>query len=109
MATPTSSSSSSSINCIASTRFRPTKIRRIDPSLNPNISVDMAQNRSVRSSTISKTVYADRMRILAQKKARSRAPMRPPIKHTFTQKELLLDALLTEVTLYRRFITKTYE
>lgn len=65
--------------------------------------MDLGQNRTVRSSTIVKTLTADE----ARKKAASvkpRAPTRIPIKHKFTQKELLLDALLTEVSFYFRKI-----
>jgi hypothetical protein len=56
----------------------------------------MSSKRAVRQSTNNKTKEA----LSAQKRAssmKSRVRFRPPIKHQFTQQELLLDALTTEV------------
>ena len=54
------------------------------------------QDRTIRSSTKEKTQIADelRKRLAASKSHKS---VRAPMKHKFTQKELLLDALVTEV------------
>ena len=56
----------------------------------------MTRDRALRQSTQHKSKAADEYR-LAKAKAKARTRTRAPIKHKFTQKELLLDALLTEV------------
>ena len=58
--------------------------------------LSLNSNRAVRSSTTAKTLSADKARKLKQLEMKKRAPSRAPIKHKFTQKELLLDALSTE-------------
>jgi hypothetical protein len=51
--------------------------------------------RAIRQSTKEKTVDSD----VARRKAfKIKIKSRPPLKHQFSQKELLLDALETEVT-----------
>jgi hypothetical protein len=69
---------------------------RVDPALS---SIDVSlltSTRTVRKSTNEKTKETDaEQKRLARIKSRVR--FRPPIKHQFTQQELLLDALDTEV------------
>jgi hypothetical protein len=60
-------------------------------------SADIEQSRSVRSSTKSKTEQAEKIRNILAVTKPTRI-MKSPIKHKFSQKELLLDALLTEVS-----------
>ena len=66
------------------------------PRLDKTSLLNINSDRAVRSSTIAKTESADKARKLKQQALKSRAPVRAPIKHKFTQKELLLDALSTE-------------
>ena len=69
---------------------------RVDPALS-GIDVSLlTSTRTVRKSTNEKTKETDaEQKRLARMKSRVR--FRPPIKHQFTQQELLLDALDTEV------------
>ena len=50
--------------------------------------------RAIRQSTKEKTVDSD---VARQKAFKIKIRSRPPLKHQFSQKELLLDALETEV------------
>ena len=62
-----------------------------DDSMN---SMDSQQSREIRSSTKKKTAEAEKLRRVAALK--SPRLSKTPIKHKFSQKELLLDALMTE-------------
>lgn len=60
-------------------------------------SVTFNAARAIRQSTKEKTVDSD----VARRKAfKIKIKSRPPLKHQFSQKELLLDALETEVTFF---------
>lgn len=58
----------------------------------PAIMVNEA--REIRQSTKEKTVDSD---VARQKTSKMKVKTRPPLRHQFSQRELLLDALNTEV------------
>jgi len=53
-------------------------------------------DRAVRGSTKAKTAIGEKERTIAEKERKKTYRPRPVIKHTFTQRELLADALATE-------------
>jgi hypothetical protein len=53
-------------------------------------------DRAVRGSTKAKTAIGEKERTIAEKERKKTYRPRPVIKHTFTQRELLVDALATE-------------
>lgn len=67
------------------------KIKR-EKSNDSNVAVNAA--RAIRQSTKEKTVDSD---VARQKAFKIKVKSRPPLRHQFSQRELLLDALETEV------------
>jgi hypothetical protein len=73
-----------------STSSKP-KIKR-EKSYDSTVSVNAA--REIRQSTKEKTVDSD---VARQKSFKIKVKSRPPLRHQFSQRELLMDALETEV------------
>jgi hypothetical protein len=74
----------------------PAKKRRSDAS----VASMESTKRTMRTSTTQKTLDSDLVREKERKKAEKVKVRRPQIKHQFTQRELLEDALTTEVSQY---------
>ena len=64
-------------------------------------SVTFNAARAIRQSTKEKTVDSD---VARRKSFKIKMKSRPPLKHQFSQRELLLDALETEVTSQATFL-----
>lgn len=70
------------------------KTNRVKKEMYDDPAIMVNEAREIRQSTKEKTVDSD---VARQKTSKMKVKTRPPLRHQFSQRELLLDALNTEV------------